>query len=113
MDGLANDADILFLLTTNRAEMLEPALASRPGRVDLAHRDPSARCGSRRRLFDLYRQGLRFEVRDLETIVDRTEGVERGVSSARCCARRRLRLPTNAMSWLWKIGISTRLSTSC
>jgi hypothetical protein len=75
MDGLANDADILFLLTTNRAEMLEPALASRPGRVDLAIEIPLPDAGSRRRLFDLYRQGLRFEVRDLDTIVDRTEGV--------------------------------------
>jgi hypothetical protein len=31
MDGLADDADILFLLTTNRLDILEPALASRPG----------------------------------------------------------------------------------
>lgn len=31
MDGLADDADVLFLLTTNRPEILEPALAARPG----------------------------------------------------------------------------------
>src|ERR1700730_968846 len=74
MDGLANDADILFL-TTNRAEMLEPALASRPGRVDLAIEIPVPDAESRQRLFDPYRQGLRFEVRDLDTIVERTEGV--------------------------------------
>ena len=36
MDGLAEDADVVFLLTTNRADLLEPALASRPGRVDQA-----------------------------------------------------------------------------
>lgn len=36
MDGLAPDARILFLLTTNRLEVLEPALAARPGRVDQA-----------------------------------------------------------------------------
>jgi hypothetical protein len=36
MDGLADDADILFLLTSNRPELLEPALAARPGRIDLA-----------------------------------------------------------------------------
>src|SRR5947209_3038436 len=36
MDGLSDDADILFLLTTNRADLLEPALAARPGRVDQA-----------------------------------------------------------------------------
>ena len=36
MDGLAEDADVVFLLTTNRADLLEPALAARPGRVDQA-----------------------------------------------------------------------------
>ena len=36
MDGLKGDADILFLLTTNRPEALEQALAARPGRVDQA-----------------------------------------------------------------------------
>ena len=36
MDGLADDADILFVLTTNRPDILEPALASRPGRIDQA-----------------------------------------------------------------------------
>ena len=36
MDGLAEDADVVFVLTTNRADVLEPALAARPGRVDQA-----------------------------------------------------------------------------
>ena len=36
MDGLDPDIDVTFLLTTNRPEILEPALAARPGRVDLA-----------------------------------------------------------------------------
>ena len=36
MDGAAPDADLLFVLTTNRADLLEPALAARPGRVDVA-----------------------------------------------------------------------------
>ena len=36
MDGLKEDADILFVLTTNRPEQLEGALASRPGRIDQA-----------------------------------------------------------------------------
>ena len=30
MDGAAPDADLLFVLTTNRADLLEPALAARP-----------------------------------------------------------------------------------
>ena len=36
VDGIAEDADVAFVLTTNRADLLEPALAARPGRVDLA-----------------------------------------------------------------------------
>jgi ATP-dependent 26S proteasome regulatory subunit len=36
MDGVAPEARLLFVLTTNRPEVLEPALAARPGRVDQA-----------------------------------------------------------------------------
>lgn len=36
MDGAGREAQILFVLTTNRPEVLEPALAARPGRVDQA-----------------------------------------------------------------------------
>src|SRR5438034_6137387 len=36
MDGLREDADVIFILTTNRPDQLEPALASRPGRIDQA-----------------------------------------------------------------------------
>ncbi|HET8595221.1 MAG TPA: ATP-binding protein, partial [Intrasporangium sp.] len=36
LDGLDADADVAFLLTTNRVADLEVALAQRPGRVDLA-----------------------------------------------------------------------------
>lgn len=36
MDGLGEDSDTLVLLTSNRPDLLEPALAARPGRIDLA-----------------------------------------------------------------------------
>ena len=36
MDGLREDAAVLFILTTNRPDSLEAALASRPGRIDQA-----------------------------------------------------------------------------
>jgi hypothetical protein len=36
MDGLKDNADILFVLTTNRPEQLEGALSGRPGRIDQA-----------------------------------------------------------------------------
>jgi len=34
MDGLREDAEVLFILTTNRPDQIEPALVSRPGRID-------------------------------------------------------------------------------
>lgn len=75
MDGLAEDADVVFLLTTNRADMLEPALAARPGRVDQAVElrlpDPDAR----RRLFRLYTGGLDVDESRLDAVIARTEGV--------------------------------------
>lgn len=55
MDGLDADADVTFLLTTNRAEALERALVQRPGRVDLAVEIPLPDEEGRRRLLDLYR----------------------------------------------------------
>jgi len=36
MDGLREDAAVLFVLTTNRPRHLEAALAARPGRIDQA-----------------------------------------------------------------------------
>lgn len=36
MDGLQEDAEVLLILTTNRPEQIEPALVSRPGRIDQA-----------------------------------------------------------------------------
>jgi ATP-dependent 26S proteasome regulatory subunit len=75
MDGLAEDADVVFLLTTNRADLLEPALASRPGRVDQAvHIDLPDR-ESRRRLVLLYRGALDVDLTRLDDLLDRTDGV--------------------------------------
>lgn len=75
MDGLADDCDILFILTTNRPDILEPALAARPGRVDQAIEVPLPDAECRRRLFDLYGRGLNVDVKDWDALVERTEGV--------------------------------------
>jgi len=75
MDGLAEDADILFLLTTNRADLLEPALAARPGRVDMAVEVPAPDAACRRRLLELYAKGLVLEDVPLDALIARTEGV--------------------------------------
>lgn len=74
MDGLAEDADILFLLTTNRPDILEPALASRPGRIDQAIEVPLPDESCRRRLFELYGRGLELRLTRLDDVIGRTQG---------------------------------------
>jgi hypothetical protein len=75
MDGLGEDADILFILTTNRPDHLEPALAARPGRIDLAIEVPLPDADCRRRLIELYGNGLELKLTDPDGWVRRTGGV--------------------------------------
>ena len=77
MDGAAADADLLFLLTTNRADLLEPALAARPGRVDVAVEIGLPDADARRRLLDVYTRDvpLALDETELDDVVDRTDGV--------------------------------------
>lgn len=75
MDGLAEDVDILFILTTNRPDYLEPALASRPGRIDQAIEIPPPDSECRRRLIELYAKGLKLDLQDLNDVIRRTDGV--------------------------------------
>jgi hypothetical protein len=74
MDGLAGDADVLFLLTTNRPDVLEPALAARPGRIDEAVELPLPDADGLRRLLALYSEGLDMRVSDLDAVIDRLDG---------------------------------------
>jgi hypothetical protein len=74
LDGLADDADVLFVLTTNRPDILEPALAARPGRVDLVVEMPIPDAAGRRRLIELYARGMTLEGIDLDRLVERTDG---------------------------------------
>lgn len=77
MDGAAADADLLFVLTTNRADLLEPALAARPGRVDVAVEIDLPNAQARRRLLDLYGRSvpLRLSEADIDEVIERTDGV--------------------------------------
>lgn len=77
MDGAANDADLLFLLTTNRVEVLEAALAARPGRVDVAVHIDRPDEEARTRLFRLYAAAAPLELTDelVELVVQATPGV--------------------------------------
>jgi hypothetical protein len=75
MDGLAEDADVVFVLTTNRPAVLESALAARPGRVDQAVALELPDAEARRRLFRLYQGGLEVDASRLDAVVERTDGV--------------------------------------
>jgi ATP-dependent 26S proteasome regulatory subunit len=74
MDGIAAGADIVFLLTTNRPETLEPALAARPGRVDQAIYFPLPDLECRRSLFQRFGEGLDVRGIDFAALLARTEG---------------------------------------
>ncbi|HWF25317.1 MAG TPA: ATP-binding protein [Solirubrobacteraceae bacterium] len=77
MDGAAADADLLFVLTTNRADLLEPALAARPGRVDIAIEIDLPDADARRRLLALYGRTVPLRLTEDQTreVIERTEGV--------------------------------------
>jgi len=74
MDGMQEDLDVIFVLTTNRADRLEPALAARPGRVDLACELPIPDAAGRTRLLELYGAGLTLGSEDLPALVADTDG---------------------------------------
>jgi SpoVK/Ycf46/Vps4 family AAA+-type ATPase len=73
MDGLARQACVLFVLTTNRPEVLEPALASRPGRVDQAIEIGLPGEAERRLLIKRHAGGLRVPEGLAEATAKRTK----------------------------------------
>lgn len=75
LDGLDGDADVAFILSTNRVDLLEQALAQRPGRVDLAVEIPLPDQDARRRLFALYAGSLPLSDAAVAAAADRSAGV--------------------------------------
>jgi hypothetical protein len=75
MEGLEEDADLLFLLTTNRPDVIEPALATRPGRVDLALDIPLPDEAARLALVRLYAGDVPLDGDAAQQIAARTEGL--------------------------------------
>jgi ATP-dependent 26S proteasome regulatory subunit len=75
MDGLKDNADILFVLTTNRPEQLEVALSGRPGRIDQAIEVPLPDDVGRDKLVRLYGRGLSLSDQVVAEAVARTKGV--------------------------------------
>jgi ATP-dependent 26S proteasome regulatory subunit len=74
LDGLGNDTDVIFALTSNRPEALEPALAARPGRIDLAVEFQLPGLDARVRLLELYARGLTLDGVDLVHVADGIDG---------------------------------------
>ena len=74
MDGLREDAAVMFILTTNRPDALEPALASRPGRIDQAIEFPLPDLEGRRKLVHLYARGLLLDDELVDHVARRVEG---------------------------------------
>ncbi len=72
---MKEDADILFILTTNRPGALEAALASRPGRVDQAIEFPLPDEQGLRKLVKLYTPKLGLDEELIQEIVQRSAGV--------------------------------------
>ena len=75
MEGLAEDEDLLFVLTTNRPDLIEPALAARPGRIDLALEIPLPDADGRRDLLRLYGAGIDVDPASMDRLVKRSDGV--------------------------------------
>jgi Helicase HerA-like C-terminal len=75
MDGIGEDSDVIFLMTTNRPDLLEPALAARPGRVDQAVELPPPDEESRAQLIELFGSGLDLRLEDQGAVVAATKGV--------------------------------------
>jgi hypothetical protein len=74
LDGLREKADVFFVLTTNRPESLEGALASRPGRIDQAIEFALPDESLRRRLLVLYARTLNLPDVLFDELAKRTEG---------------------------------------
>lgn len=74
LDGIGPRTPCLVLLTTNRPDVLEPALALRAGRVDQAVEFPLPDADCRRRLIELAGRGLDLREVSIDRWVVRLDG---------------------------------------
>ncbi len=73
MDGLNEDAEIMFILTTNRPQYIEEAVRDRPGRVDQAIEIPLPDADCRQRLLTLYCHNMPMAAGVVEACVKRSD----------------------------------------
>lgn len=74
LDGLAPESRCAVIMTTNRPDVLEPALASRPGRVTQAIEFPMPTVDEREKLFSLFLSEVNFSNIDLNAWAIKTDG---------------------------------------
>ena len=72
LDGLAPSTDAIILMSTNRPEIIEPALAARPGRVSQAVFFPLPSPALREQLLRLFTELANTEELDIARWVERT-----------------------------------------
>jgi ATP-dependent 26S proteasome regulatory subunit len=75
MDGLAEDAELIFTLTTNRPELIEAAVAGRPGRIDQAIEFPLPDEAGRKKLAKVYARNVPITDEVLNAIATKTKNV--------------------------------------
>ena len=75
IDGLGDDVDVVFLLTTNRVDILERALSQRPGRIDESVEIGPPDAAGREQLLRLYGASVGLAALDIATAVERTDGL--------------------------------------
>ncbi|HLH03788.1 MAG TPA: ATP-binding protein [Bryobacteraceae bacterium] len=111
MDGLREDVEVIFILTTNRPEQIEPALVSRPGRIDQAIEFPLPDEEGRARLTKLYTRGLEIPEELLGTIVARTKGVSAAFIKElmRRCAQSQIEADSNSGTLLSAAAVDRAL----
>jgi ATP-dependent 26S proteasome regulatory subunit len=114
MDGLKEDADILFVLATNRPEQLEGALAGRPGRIDQAIEVPLPDEIGRGKLVRLYGKGLPLDQTVIGEVARRAEGVSAAfIEGADAGASRKAVLRATAATRSFQPTSTKRLMTCC
>ncbi len=90
LDGLRERADVFFVLTTNRAESLEPALTNRPGRIDQTIEFPLPDEALRERLVVLYAKTLPVPATLVKELAHRTDGASPAFIKSSCAASRNI-----------------------